>query len=145
GRLNLACEPSDVALKLHQLGILICESLFKALATQLPPFDFGGIGSRLPDGGERRGFSQLRGFASCDLGDYGGVPRRSIGIRTKRQVFGDTLAEHFKLGLGAGTPRDSGFYRLLLLFAGRVEAGASRVEYPTLLLVFKPFRVDRGL
>jgi hypothetical protein len=48
GRLNLACEPSDVALELHKVGVVICESLLEALATQLAPFDFGGIGRPLP-------------------------------------------------------------------------------------------------
>ena len=90
-------------------------------------------------------FGLLHGFAGRDLGDQGGVPRRAIGVRAEREIFGDALAEHFELGLGAGALGNGAFDRLLLLLARRVETGAPRVERVAFLLVFEPFGVDRGL
>jgi hypothetical protein len=134
-----------MSFKLHQFGVMIFESLFEALAAQLAPLDFGGIGSRLPDGGERCGLGLLRDLTGRDLGHYGGVARRSIGIRAEREIFGDALAEHFELGRGAGALGDGRFDRLLLLLAGRVETGAAGVERVAFLLLHEPFGADRGL
>lgn len=46
---------------------MIFTSLFEALAAQLAPLDFGGIGSRLPDGGKRCGLGLLRSLARRDF------------------------------------------------------------------------------
>jgi hypothetical protein len=62
---------------------MIFESLFKALATELSPFDFGGIGRHLPDGRERRSFGLLRKLAGRDIDNHGGVPRPAICILAK--------------------------------------------------------------
>jgi hypothetical protein len=104
-RLDLAGEPADVALELHQLGIMIFNGLFEAVAAQLPPFDFGGIRCCLLDGGKRCGLGLLLRFAACDLGDYGSIPSRTIGIGTERKSFGDALADHLELGFDFGLTR----------------------------------------
>src|SRR6266550_8258590 len=144
-RLNLAREPTDIAFKLHQLGVMIFKSLFEALAAQLAPLDFGGIWSRFPDGGKCCGLGLLRSLAGGDFGDHDGIPGRALGVGTERKIFRYTLADHFELGLGAGALGNSGFDRLLQFLARRVETGTPGAERIAFLLVFKAVGSDHGL
>jgi len=80
GRLNLAGKPADVAFELHQLGVMICERLFEALAAQLAPLDLCGIGGDQPDGCKRRGFGLVGCFAGGDIGADRQHARLSIQV-----------------------------------------------------------------
>jgi hypothetical protein len=79
---------------------VIFEGLFEALATQLKPLDFSAIRCPLLDGGERRGLGLVRRFAGSNFGDHGGIPARTIGIRTAisltiiRDQLGDAVDNH---------------------------------------------------